>query len=105
MNTGGEMLTKQLLRKVDRNTAEYRSTYTLNYRYEMPDRVFYFDDEAVENIHLANWKGHVVEVCGSAQFGGSISPNQKTLLKSAIARGTLEKYNTVFVFEYDVTYE
>jgi hypothetical protein len=99
------MRTKEFLRTTGRYSAEYRSTYTLNYRYEMPDRVFYFDEEAVENIHLPNWKGHVVEVCGSTQFGGHISPNQKTLLKSAIARGTLEKYSIVIVFEYEVDYE
>lgn len=99
------MRVKEFLRTTGRYTAEYRSTYTLNYRYEMPDRVFYFDEEAVENVHLPNWKGHVVEVHGSSKFGGYISPNQKILLKSAIARGTLEKCPIVFVFEYEVDYE
>ena len=96
---------KKLLNRTGRFTAEYRSTYQLSYRYEMPDRIVYFTQEAVENAHVDNWKGHVVEVLRDGEMAGSISPSQKVLLRSAIACGTLENCSKEFVFEYEVDYE
>lgn len=96
---------KQLLNRISRFVSEYRSTYQLSYRYEMPDRIVYFDQEAVENAHVDNWKGNVVEVMEKGMFANTISPNQKILLRSAIACGTLENCNKEIVFEYEVDYE
>lgn len=96
---------KELLSRTGRFTAEYRSTYQLSYRHEMPDRIVYFTQEAVENAHLDNWKGHVVQVLRDGKMAGSISPREKVLLKSTIACGTLAKCTLEMVFEYEVDYE
>jgi hypothetical protein len=96
---------KEFLGRTGKFTSEYRSTYTLSYRYEMPDRVFYFTEEAVNNVHSDKWIGHVVTVIDNCKLAGSVSERDKVLIKSAIARGTLEKYHTVIVFEYEVDYE
>ena len=96
---------KECLGRTGRFTAEYRSTYQLSYKYEMPDRIVYFDKEAVENAHADNWKGYVVEVLERGRMAVSISPNHKTLLKAAISRGTLETCSEEFIFEYEVDYE
>jgi len=96
---------KEFLGRTGKYTSEYRSTYTLSYRYEMPDRVVYFTQEAVENAHLDNYLGHVVESSGDYKSGGHISHASKQLLRATIACGTLEKYNTEVVFEYEIDYE
>ena len=99
------MYKKELIRRTGRYTAEYRVTYNLGYRYEMPNRIIYFTQEAVDNAHLDNFVGHVVESSGDWQFGSSISPDRKLLLRSAISRGTLETHQEEVVFEYEVDYE
>ena len=96
---------KVKVRQVSRSSAEYKSTYYLSYKHEMPDRTIYFTQEAVENAHLDNFRGHVVESSGDWQCGGSISPDRKQLLRATIACGTLEKYNTEIVFEYEKDYD
>lgn len=96
---------KECLGRTGRFTSEYRSTYQLSYRYEMPDRIVYFDQEAVENAHVDNWKGNVVQVSRNGKMAGSISPREKILLRSAIACGTLETCHEEMVFEYEVDYE
>lgn len=96
---------KEFICRTGRYTAEYKSTYRLSHRYEMPDRVIYFTQEAVENAHLDNYLGHVVESSGDWKCAGSISPDKKQLLRATIACGTLEKCDTEMVFEYEVDYE
>lgn len=96
---------KEFLGRTGKFTSEYRSTYTLSYRYQMPDRVLYFTEEAVDNIHSEKYIGHVVTIMENCKLAGSVSERDKVLIKSAIARGTLEKYSIVFVFEYEVDYE
>jgi hypothetical protein len=101
---------KECLGRTGRYTSEYRSTFTISHRYEMPSgEVYYFTQEAVDNASLDNREGHCVvdwkNDTGLCRVGGSISVSQKTLLKSALNRNNLEPFQTVIVMEYEVDYE
>lgn len=96
---------RQMVRRTGMYTAEYKSTYSLSYRHEMPDRVVYFTQEAVDNAYLDNYLGHVIEVYKDGRQAGSMTQHRKVLLRSTIACGTLAKCTLEMVFEYEVDYE
>lgn len=103
---------KECLGRTGRFTSEYRSTYTLSWRYEMPSgEVYYFTQEAYDDAFSTDKvrKGHCVREwtnMGSlSRMAGTISGSERVLLQSAISRGTLEPFHTIVVMEYEVDYE